>query len=115
MLFRSIVPVFNKMDAVADRAAFSERAGRLHPGAVMASAVSAGGLETLKEALRSQARLKRPLLNVRIPLSDGARLAELYRIGEVVSRAQVNGVFELAVRLDAADVQRLRGAGVEVK
>ena len=52
-------------------------------------------------------------MTVRVPIGDGARLAEIYRMGEVVSREQLNGVFELRVRLDPAEMSRLRSVGLE--
>ena len=111
---QEIVPVFNKMDAVADSAAVAERVREVFPNAVVASALRPDGLDELKARLREMSRRERPAVSVRIPIADGARLAEIYRLGEVVSREQVNGVFELKVRLDPAEVSRLRNIGVEV-
>ena len=112
---QEIVPVFNKMDAVADSEAVAERVRGLYPNAVVASAIRPDGLEELKAKLRELSRRERPAVSVRIPIGDGARLAEIYRLGEVVSREQVNGVFELRVRLDPAEVSRLRNVGVDVR
>jgi GTP-binding protein HflX len=112
---QEIVPVFNKMDAVAESAAVAERVRGLFPNAVVTSAVRADGLEELKAKLRELSRREKPSVSVRIPIGDGARLAEIYRLGEVVSREQVNGVFELKVRLDPAEVSRLRNVGVDVR
>ena len=112
---QEIVPVFNKMDAVADSAAVAERVRGLYPNAVVASAVRPDGLDELKARLRELSRRERPAVSIRIPIGDGARLAEIYRLGEVVSREQVNGVFELKVRLDPAEANRLRNIGVEVR
>jgi GTPase len=111
---QEIVPVFNKMDAVPDSAAVAQRVRELFPNAVVASAVGPDGLDELKARLREMSRRERPAVSVRIPIADGARLAEIYRLGEVVSREQVNGVFELKVRMDPAEANRLRNIGVEV-
>ena len=51
---------------------------------------------------------------VRLPSSDGARLAELYRVGEVISTATDGGFTEVLVRLEGWQADRLRDAGVEV-
>jgi GTP-binding protein HflX len=112
---QEIVPIFNKIDAVPDSEAVAERVRGLFANAVIASATRPDGLEELKARLRELARRERPAVSVRVPIGDGARLAEIYRLGEVVSREQVNGVFELRVRLDPAEVSRLRNIGVEVR
>jgi GTP-binding protein HflX len=112
---RETLPVFNKIDLVGDPVAVGERVRGLFPGSVVASAIRPGGLDELKSRLRDLARRERPAVSVRVPIGDGARLAEIYRLGEVVSREQVNGVFELRVRMDPAEVNRLRNLGVEVR
>ena len=53
-------------------------------------------------------------MHVRLPLSDGARLASLYRDGEVLSRQEDAGALEVVVRLHRWQVDRLRAEGVEV-
>jgi GTPase len=112
---REIVPVFNKIDAVADPADVAERVRGLYPNAIIASAIRPDGLDELRSRLREMSRRERPAVTVNVPIGDGARLAEIYRLGEVVSREQVNGVFQLKVRLDPAEARRLRGLGVDVK
>ena len=112
---QEIVPVFNKVDVVSDPVAVGERVRGLFPNAVLASALRPDGLDELKARLRDLARQERPVVSVRVPIGDGARLAEIYRLGEVVSREQLNGVFELRVRMDPAEVSRLRNIGVEVR
>jgi GTP-binding protein HflX len=112
---REILPVFNKMDLVPDPDAVAERVRGLFSNAVIASATRPAGLEELKASLRDLSRRERPAVSVRIPIGDGARLAEIYRLGEVVSREQMNGVFELQVRMDPAEVSRLRSVGVEIR
>jgi GTP-binding protein HflX len=111
---RETIPVFNKLDTVAEPDAVAQRVRGLFPGAVMASAIRPGGLDELKAKLRDLSRRERPAIRVRVPISDGARLAEIYRLGEVVSREQVNGVFELKVRMDPAEASRLRNLGLEI-
>ncbi|MGE0355211.1 MAG: GTPase HflX [Gemmatimonadales bacterium] len=110
-----VVPVFNKMDLVGEPEAFSARVRELYPEAVLCSTVRPGGLDPLRAALRRHAHDRRPLVTIRVPLADGARLAELYRIGEVAARTQVNGYFEVSVRLETAEAERLRGQGLEVR
>ena len=111
---REIVPVFNKMDLVPDPEAVAERVRGLFGNAVIASATQPAGLEELKAKLRDLSRRERPAVSVRVPIGDGARLAEIYRLGDVVSREQLNGVFELRVRLDPAEISRLRSVGLDI-
>jgi hypothetical protein len=72
------------------------------------------GLAPLKAALRDLERVGRPTVRVRLPLADGARLATLYREGEVLSRTQSDTEYELLVRLESWQVERLREEGVTV-
>lgn len=112
---RETVPVFNKIDAVPDAAQVTARIRELYPNAIIASAVKPGGLDELKSRLRDLERRAHPTVTVRVPIGEGARLAEIYRIGEVMSREQVNGVFELKVRMEPTEARRLRNIGVEVR
>lgn len=112
---RETIPIFNKMDAVADSSAVEGRVRELYPKAIMASALKPGGLDEFKRRLRNLARKERPTVEVRVAIGDGARLAEIYRLGEVIVREQVDGVFKLRVRMDPAEAERLRNLGVPVK
>jgi GTP-binding protein HflX len=111
---RPIILVFNKMDAVFDPASFTARVRALHPTGLAASTVRTDGLAAVKAALRDLERTGRPTVSVRIPLADGARLAALYREGEVLARSQSDTDYELIVRLDGWQVDRLREEGVKV-
>ncbi len=111
---RPIIPVFNKIDAVPDGPGFSRRVRELYPTAIITSTMRTDGLALLKSRLRELERAGRLTVRVRLPLADGARMAELYREGEVLSRDQ-NGAFnELVVRLEPWRVERLRSGGIEV-
>jgi len=111
---RPTIPVFNKLDAVADPAALTARVQPLYPGAVMATTMRIDGLEGLKARLRAVERKDRVVVRVRVPASDGARAAALYRMGEVMSREDNGRTSELTVRLDLWQAERLRDEGVEV-
>ena len=111
---RPLVPVFNKMDLVTDPSAFTARVGELYPGALMVTTMRTNGLAPLKARLRELERAGRPTVHVRLPLSDGARLASLYRDGEVLSRQEDAGALDVVVRLHRWQVDRLRAEGVEV-
>jgi GTP-binding protein HflX len=111
---RPLIPVFNKMDTVPDPAAFTARARALHPTGIPATTMRTNGLAALKTALRDLERVGRLIVRVRVPLSDGARVAALYRDGEVLSRTESETELEMVVRLDAWQVDRLRDEGLSV-
>jgi GTPase len=111
---RPIILVFNKIDAVPDAAGFTRRVRELHPTAILTSTVRTEGLAQLKTRLRELERAGRVSIRVRVSLSDGARLAELYREGEVVSREQTGEFYEVIVRLEPSTAARLRQAGLEM-
>jgi GTP-binding protein HflX len=109
-----IILVFNKMDLVADPVAFTARVRELYPGALTVTTMRTNGIVPLKTRLRELDRVGRPTVRVRLPVSDGARLASLYRDGEVVSREEDGASLEILVRLDRWQVDRLRSEGVDV-
>jgi GTP-binding protein HflX len=111
---RPTIPVFNKVDAVADPAALTARVRELFPGAVLATTMRIDGLESLKARLRGIERKDRVVVRVRLSAADGAGAAALYRMGEVMSREDDGAVAELTVRLDAWQAERLREQGLEV-
>jgi GTP-binding protein HflX len=94
-----VVPVFNKMDAVADPVSFAQRAREIHPGAVFTSTLKMDGVEQLKGELRRRELEARPPVVLRIPLTDGKRMAELYRDGNVLKREVVGEEYEVTVRM----------------
>jgi GTP-binding protein HflX len=110
-----VVPVFNKLDQVADPSAFAARVRALFPEAILASTVRIDGLEAVKVELRHRERMLRPPVTVLVPLADGARLASLYRIGEVVEQAVVGERHAVSVRLAPWQVEQLRREGLEVR
>jgi len=112
---RPSIPVFNKMDAVGDSSAFTARVRELHPDAVMATTMRMDGLEGLKTRLRKVERKDRVVVRARIALADGARVAALYRTGEVLQREEGEGHYEITVRLDAWQVERLKSEGYDLE
>ena len=111
---RPIRLVFNKMDALADPASFAARVRALHPTSIGATTMRTDGLAALKSALRELERTGRPTVRIRVPLADGARVAAIYRDGEVLSRSQSETDYELVVRLEDWQVTRLREEGLSV-
>jgi GTP-binding protein HflX len=94
-----VLPVFNKMDMVEDQVAFAQRAKELHPEAVFTSTQKIDGIEQLRAELRRREESMRPPVVLRVPLSDGKRMAELYRVGEVLKREVVGEEYEVTVRM----------------
>ncbi|HTS87541.1 MAG TPA: GTPase HflX [Gemmatimonadales bacterium] len=112
---RPVLPLFNKLDAVPDASAFGARVRELFPDALLGSTLRIDGLESVKTELRSRERLLRPPVTVLVPLADGARLASLYRIGEVVGQTVRNDRHAVRVRLAPWQVEQLRREGLEVE
>lgn len=108
--------VMNKMDALpADQAeAVRERVGNLLPGSIFVSAITEGGLEPLRRALLDAIRGRRPLLEIRIPASDGRLLAELHRDGEVLEQRADEDTMVVRARVDERTMGRLRQAGARI-
>ena len=96
---RPVIMVFNKIDLVADPGAFAARVREMHPGAVIVSSVRPGGLEELIQALAERAKTMAPVVRVVVPATDGKRIAEVYRQGEVVGREDTEEAVVLMVRM----------------
>jgi GTP-binding protein HflX len=112
-----VLYVFNKIDRVPEDelAALQERIQNLVPGSVFVSAVSEGGLEPLKRALLAHARLRRPLSEIRLPLSDGKLLAEIHREAEVLEQRHEANELVITARVDDALAGKLRGSGASIR
>ena len=111
---RPVILVFNKIDAVPDAAGFTRRVKELYPTAILSSTTRTDRLASLKARLRELDRAGRVTVRVRLGIGDGARLAEVYREGEVLNREQDGDNYELLVRMEPSKVARLRQAGLEV-
>ena len=72
------------------------------------------GLNGLRNALREREQQVRPPVWLRLPLTAGAQVASLYRLGEVMERRDSEAGVDLRVRLAPSEVDRLRHDGVEV-
>jgi GTP-binding protein HflX len=111
---RPVLPVFNKIDRLPDPVEFGRRVAAMYPGAVLTTTMRTDGLTSLRAALRAREQDMRPPVWLRLPLTAGARMAALYRTGEVLERRDLETGFELRVRLAPAELDRLRHDGVEV-
>ena len=111
-----VLYVFNKIDAVPPEQllALETRIQNLVPSAVFVSAVTEDGLEPLKRALLSHARKRRPLTEIRLPLSDGKLLSVIHREAEVVEQKHQGDDIVITARVDSALAGRLANAGARV-
>ena len=96
---RPVIMVFNKSDLVVDPAELAQRVRELHPGGVIVSSVKPGGLDQLIGALAERAKALVPVVRVVVPATDGKRIAEVYRLGEVVGREDTEEGVVLMVRM----------------
>ena len=78
----------------------------LRAGAVAVSAITGEGLDTLRVAIDERIAHGMETADYDIPPQDGARLAWLYRHGEVVQRYDDESAVHLKVRLLPADRAR---------
>ena len=113
---RPMVYVMNKMDAIPEpvAAAVRDRVGNLTPSALFTSAVAPGGLDDLRSMLREAMRRQRPILEIRIPASNGRLLAEVHREGEVLEQRADDDVMVVRARLDERMIGWLRHAGARI-
>jgi GTP-binding protein HflX len=115
--------VFNKADLLPDPEAFLTRVREQYPHAVLTSTVPRsafrvdgwGGVDGLRDVLRTSAQALRPIARIRVPLGDGKLLAALHRDSEVLGEAQVDGVVEVTARVQAWMLGKLRREGVSVQ
>lgn len=103
----SMLEVLNKIDLLdgENRARLVNQAGR-RDDAVAISAVTGQGCDVLLEMLDVATGKARRIVELSIPLVDGATIAWLYRHGEVVSRSDDDARAHLRVGLDPADLAR---------
>ena len=103
--------VFNKIEAVADPLAFAARVRELYPDSVVSTVMRTDGLQQLKAALMTRASALRPTVTVEVPVTDGARIAALYRTGEVISREDRGDHVVLTIRTEPWRAEQLRDPG----
>jgi GTP-binding protein HflX len=96
-----VMEVLNKADLLGGT---DQVAGA--PDAVAASALTGEGLPELRAAIDARLSAGMELVDYAIPASDGARLAWLYRHGEVVTREDREDGTAVRVRLSPADRAR---------
>ena len=106
---RPLLLVFNKSDRLPDPAGFEARVKALYDRPVVVNTVQASGLDSLKAALAERAREVRPTVRLVLPPGDGKRIAEVYRVGEVVSREETDEGVALTVRMEGWRARQFSG------
>ena len=104
---RPVLLVFNKIDLLPDPTSFAARIRQLYPEAVFTTTTGTDGVDSVKAALRERARAGRPTIRVVIPEGDGAKLAAIYRAGEVLGREHTPEGVVLTVRMESWRARQL--------
>ncbi|MCX7384169.1 MAG: GTPase HflX, partial [Alphaproteobacteria bacterium] len=95
------IEVLNKADLMGGIAQVEARSG-----AVAVSAITGEGLDALKAAIDASIAAGLDMIEYNLAAADGARLAWLYRHGEVVAREDGEETIHVTVRLLPADRAR---------
>jgi len=103
-----MIEVFNKADLVTSDQfePLINRAARADLAGVVVSARTRAGCDALLDLLDERLAADSRLLDVTVPVADGATLAWLYERGEVMDRSDEDGVVKVTVRLTPADAER---------
>jgi len=114
---RTMILAFNKTDRLDEEsvAALRARMADVTPRSVFVSALRPGGIEPLRDALRAELHRRRPIVQLRIPLTNGGLLAAVHRAGEVIDQRQDDHALVVRARLDDAAVGRLTRAGATLE
>ncbi len=102
-----LIELHNKIDLLDEdsRAISLNRAARRND-VIPASAKTGQGMPALIERLDGAFSARRRVLDVEVDLSDGAKLAWLYRHGEIIERRDEGMTARFRIRLDPADIER---------
>jgi GTPase len=103
-----LIEFWNKLDLVSGEAkARLEHAAARQPNVILGSARTGLGVEDLLAALDRRLAAQARILELELEATDGARLAWLYRHGNVLARSQTDGRIRLRVALMPAQQARL--------
>jgi GTP-binding protein HflX len=113
---KSLRHVFNKIDQVpeSEREPLESSVRELMPDSVFVSAVTPDGLAPLNRALLSMLRERRPVTEIRLPLSDGKLLAEIHREAEVLDQRHEGEELVIQARMSPKLAGRLESSGATV-
>lgn len=113
---KGLLEVLNKIDLLNDE----EQAALLNASTrndyhVPVSALTGQGVDELLQAIEDALAVDRKEMYVDIPNEDGAALAYLYRIGEVLDRHENEEFCHVHVRIDEADAAKFKNTYPQVK
>ena len=113
---RGLFEVLNKTDLLngEERQALTQSSTR-QAKRFPVSALTGDGIDALLKAIDEALAVDRTEYVLRVPASDGAALAYLYRAGEVVSRSDNEQESVLRVRLGAVEFSKTQKAYPQVK
>jgi GTP-binding protein HflX len=109
---RPSLMVFNKTDLLPDALDTGTRIRALYPAAVFTTTTRTDGLKSLRDALRERAEETRPAVRILVRATDGARLASIYRGGDVIAREELGEEIALTVRGEPWRIQQLLNDGM---
>ena len=102
-----IIHAFNKIDSLSGEARDEVMARAARDGnSIAVSALSGEGCEHLAARIDLRLQSGRRVVELDVPLTNGAELARLYRRGTVLARRDRGMIAHLRVRLSAADAAR---------
>jgi len=104
----SLIEVFNKADLLdpAERETLANQVARSNTPAVLLSAATGEGCETLTAAIDTRITENYRVVEVKLPHEDGASLAWLYDHVDVIERLDKENAVHLSVRIDEANWAR---------
>ena len=103
---RPTLMVFNKLDTLEDPSR-RDRLSSDFPDSVWISAETGEGLDQLKYAIYERLDGSRGTLDLSVPQAEGKLLADLHRVGEVLSTQYQGNDVVLTVKLSEENAQRL--------
>ena len=106
---QGLIEVLNKADLMKteEHSALQSAVSR-QDKQVLISAVTGEGIPELLGLLEKSLAAERLETVIDIPVADGAALAYLYRVGEVLERCDTDQVCHVRVRLDPADAAKFK-------
>ncbi len=112
---RGLIEVLNKIDLLDQEKQNALFAANLrNKNKIPVSAVNGTGIENLLALIEETLAQDRCEINADIPVDQGAALAYLYRVGEVLDRTDENLICHLRVRMNPEDVQKFENAFPQV-
>ena len=104
-----LIEALNKIDLMDDESRLEViNQAKRSPNTIAISAKTGAGVDVLLAKLDMQMTQDHEILDVTLPLSQGAELAWLYRNGEVIARTDDEHSAQIRVRMSPEQAQRFR-------